>query len=57
VDYLSWTEQIGGFASRRDLLAPRRSVWISGHMSARAQQGFSELGWVFYDTAAPQLTR
>ena len=56
VDYLSWTEQIGGFASRRDLLAPRRSVWISGHMSARAQQGFSELGWVFHEAAAPQLT-
>ena len=48
VDYLSWTESIGRVAGRPDLQAPRRGIWLAGRMSARAQQGFSSMGWAFH---------
>ncbi len=48
VDYLSWTESIGRLAARPDLQAPRRGIWLTGRMSALAQQGFTSLGWTFH---------
>lgn len=48
VDYISWTERIGGFAKRPDLNAKQRSIWLSGKMSGLAQRGFTQLHWTLY---------
>jgi hypothetical protein len=53
IDYISWTEQIACIAAQKDLRAPRRGVWLTGRMSARAQYGLSEFGWAVHD--APLL--
>ena len=57
VDYLSWTERIGGFAGRADLQAARRGVWLTGRMAPLAQQGFSGLGWTFHEAPATPASR
>ena len=55
VDYISWTEQIARLAARLDLRAPLRGIWLTGRLSARAQEGLSRLGWAIHD--APPLVR
>ena len=45
VDYVSWTERVSRFAQRDDLVAPQRSVWLSGRMTPRAKAEFEALGW------------
>jgi hypothetical protein len=49
VDYLSWTQRAGAFASRADLRAARRGLWLTGRMSGAAQQGFAARGWTVHD--------
>jgi hypothetical protein len=57
VDYLAWTERVGHFAERPDLLAAPRGLWLTGRVSAPAQLGFSALGWTFHDVTLPGGTR
>jgi hypothetical protein len=57
VDYLAWTERVGAFAARSDLRAARRGIWLSGRMSAAAQQGFAAQGWTFHDVTLPAGVR
>ena len=44
VDYLAWTDRVGAFASRADLRAARRGIWLTGRMSGAAHQGFTARG-------------
>jgi len=53
VDYLSWTARAGAFASRADLRAARRGVWLTGRMSGAAQQGFAARGWMLHEMTLP----
>jgi hypothetical protein len=57
VDYLSWTERVGAFASRTDLQAGRRGIWLTGRMSGAAHQGLTGRGWTFHDVTLPAGTR
>ena len=57
VDYVSWTERAAGFASRADLRAPRRGLWLTGRMSGAAHQGFTARGWTFHDVTLPTGAR
>jgi hypothetical protein len=52
VDYVSWTEKVGGFAMRADLRATRRAIWVTGPMSGAAQQGFAAREWTLHDVTA-----
>jgi len=46
VDYLSWTPRIAGFATNSQLLAKQnRVLWITGKMTALAQQQLTASGW------------
>ena len=55
VDYLSLTESIARLAERPDLRASKRGIWLTGRMSAFAQEGISRLGWSLQE--APPLVR
>ena len=57
VDYVSWTDRVGAFASRPDLRAARRGVWLTGRMSGAAQQGFAARGWTLHEMTVPTGTR
>ena len=57
VDYVSWTEKVGGFAMRTDLRATRRGIWLTGRMSGAAQQGFTARGWTLHDVTMPAGAR
>ena len=57
VDYVSWTEKVGGFAMRSDLRATRRGIWLTGRISGAAQQGFAARGWTFHDVTLPAGAR
>src|SRR5262245_59019035 len=57
VDYVSWTEKVGGFAMRTDLRATRRGIWLTGRMSGTAQQGFTARGWTLHDVTMPAGAR
>jgi hypothetical protein len=52
VDYVSWTERVGGFAQRPDLKAAKRSIWLTGKISEVAERGFLGLGWKLYETSS-----
>lgn len=45
VDYLSWTERMNRFASRPDLKAKQRVLWLRGETTPRARQELTRLGW------------
>jgi hypothetical protein len=45
VDCLSWTERINRFASRPDLKAKQRVLWLRGEATPRARQELTKLGW------------
>jgi hypothetical protein len=45
VDYVAWTERASYFAHRPDLVAQKRSIWLSGRMSPLAKKNFESLGW------------
>jgi hypothetical protein len=45
LDLLSWTEKINRFATRPDLKAKERILWLRGTATPRAQQELTALGW------------
>jgi hypothetical protein len=45
VDLLSWTEKINRFATRPDLKAKERILWLRGKATPLAQQELTALGW------------
>jgi len=53
VDYVSWTKRLEGFATREDLAAPERGVWITGRTSPRAKQQLEARGWSVHENVAP----
>ncbi len=57
VDYLSWTERVGGFAERPDLQSSLRSLWLTGHMSGSAHRGLTSLGWTLHDVSTIQAAQ
>jgi hypothetical protein len=57
VDYVSWTGPVAAFASRGDLRAARRGLWLTGRMSGAAHQGFTARGWALHDVTLPAGTR
>ena len=46
VDCLSWSERINRFASRTDLKAKQRILWLRGEVTSRARQELTGLGWI-----------
>jgi hypothetical protein len=57
VDYLAWTDRVGAFASRADLRAARRGIWLTGRMSGAAHQGLTARGWTVHETTLSAGTR
>jgi hypothetical protein len=53
VDYVSWTPRIAHFAHRPDLVASKRSAWLSGQMSPLAKENFQALGWIVHEKTKP----
>jgi hypothetical protein len=53
VDYLPWTEQASYFAHRPDLLASRRTIWLTGQFSPLARKNFQALGWTINEKVNP----
>ena len=51
VDYVSWTPRTSYFAHRPDLVAAKRSAWLSGQMSPLAKKNFQALGWTVHERA------
>jgi hypothetical protein len=49
VDYVSWTQRTSYFAHRPDLVAAKRSAWLSGKMSPLAKKNFQALGWTVHE--------
>jgi hypothetical protein len=50
VDLLTWNERINRFASRPDLKAKERTLWIRGEATPLARQGLTKLGWTLRET-------
>jgi hypothetical protein len=57
VDYVAWTEQVGGFAGRTDLQGAPGSIWITGRMSPEVQSQFATLDWTVYQNVPPPWQR
>ena len=57
VDYLSWTERIGGFAERPDLKNSRRTIWLTGRMSGAAHRGLTSLGWTLHEFSSSRAAQ
>jgi hypothetical protein len=53
VDYIPWTEQASYFAHRPDLLASRRTIWLTGQFSPLARKNFQALGWTINEKVNP----
>jgi hypothetical protein len=53
-DYLSWNAAAAELATRADLLAPQRTLLISGKASVRARQEFEQAGWALTESALPR---
>jgi len=49
VDYVAWTERLHRFASRQDLAAKARSLWLSGQLTPLARMRLTEAGWVVHE--------
>ena len=45
VDYLTWTEDTAGFAWREDLIGQHNLLLVTGTLSPRARDAFSQAGW------------
>ncbi len=50
VDYVTWTEQVAGFASRDDLGTSPRVLVHTGRLSTAAAGGFQAAGWSLVPT-------
>jgi hypothetical protein len=51
VDCLSWTERINRFATRPDMKAKQRILWLRGEATPRARQELTKLGWTVRENA------
>jgi hypothetical protein len=51
--YVAWTEPVAKFASRADLKAKQRTVWLTGALSPRAKQQFAAAGWTVREGPTP----
>jgi len=51
VDYVVWTPRTAYFASRPDLVAQKRAIWLSGKMSPLAKKNFESRGWRINENA------
>ena len=49
LDYVAWTERMGGFARRPDLQATQRIVLLAGKLSPLATQRFAAAGWTILE--------
>jgi hypothetical protein len=49
LDYVAWTEILGGFARRPDLQATQRIVLLEGKLSPLAKQRFAAAGWTILE--------
>jgi hypothetical protein len=45
VDYVAWTERVAKFATRPDLAARNRQIWLTGRLSPRARDELAQLKW------------
>jgi hypothetical protein len=45
VDYVTWTEQVAGFAQRDDLGTAPKVLVHTGRLSEAATSGFKAAGW------------
>ncbi len=53
VDYVTWTEQVAGFANREDLGTGPKRLIHTGHLSDTATNGFTAAGWQILPVAYP----
>jgi hypothetical protein len=53
VDYVSWTDRLARFATRKDLAAPSREIRITGRMTPTAKREVEALGWTVVEQASP----
>jgi hypothetical protein len=53
LDYVPWTEAVATFARRPDLKADKRTVWLTGRLSARAKQQFAAARWAVHEEPVP----
>jgi hypothetical protein len=53
LDYVPWTEAVATFARRPDLKAGKRTVWLTGRLSARAKQQFAAARWTVHEEPVP----
>lgn len=51
VDYPSWTERVATFADRDDLVAPKRTILLTGQTTPRARQELTSRGWIVKDNS------
>ena len=51
VDLVAWTERLHRFASRKDLAAKERSLWLSGQLTPLTRRKLTEAGWVVHERA------
>jgi hypothetical protein len=51
VDFLAWTERINRFATRQDLRAKQRILWLTGETTPRSRQELTGLGWTIQEKA------
>jgi hypothetical protein len=50
VDYISWTEQIAGFATDPELLSlQNRVLWTTNKMTPLARQQLTANGWTLHE--------
>jgi hypothetical protein len=49
VDLLAWTERINLFATRPDLKAKEKILWLRGEATPEARQQLTKLGWTVRD--------
>jgi len=52
VDLVSWSARLERFASRTDLEAPVRGLWISGRATPRARQELEARSWQVHENVA-----
>ena len=51
VDLLAWTDRINRFASRPDLKAKQKILWLRGEATPQARQELTQLGWTVREKA------
>jgi hypothetical protein len=55
VDFLHWTEEMAAFAWRDDLIGRRNLLLVSGVLSPKALDAFSQAGWRVQERVEPHV--